>query len=77
LRQGRQCDNNIFDTFFLASKVLGPFRIIPDGWIFEFSINNMQALSFDFVVKDTPEVLPRALRSRGDALKFDFDVLLP
>jgi hypothetical protein len=53
------------------------FRIIPDVRIFEFSIDNMQALSFDFVVKDTPEAQLRALRSRGDALKFDFDVLLP
>jgi hypothetical protein len=37
----------------------------------------MQTLSFDFVVKDTPEARLRALRSRGDELKFDFDVLLP
>jgi hypothetical protein len=37
----------------------------------------MQALSFDFVVKDTPEAQTRALRSQGDVMRFDFDVLLP
>lgn len=77
LRKGCQRDNNIFDTLFFATEVLSPFRIIPDGRIFEFCIDNMQALSFDFVVKDTPEAQPRALRSRVDAMKFDFDVLLP
>jgi len=37
----------------------------------------MQSLGFDFVVKDTPEVLPRARRSRRDGMKFGSDVLRP
>lgn len=37
----------------------------------------MQSLCFDFVVKDTPEVQPRARRSRRVGMKFGSDVLRP
>jgi len=56
---------------------LGALGIIPDVWIFQFGINDMESFGFDVVVKDTPEVLPHARRNLKGVKKFDFDVLRP
>jgi hypothetical protein len=37
-----------------ASQRLGAFRVFPDFWIFQLTINLFQAVTFGSVVKDTP-----------------------
>ncbi len=46
--------DDIFQSLFFAPKILGVLRIVPDGWIFEFCVYNLETFEFDVVVKDTP-----------------------
>ena len=50
-------DNSVYDRFELsplAAKRLSPFRLIPDTWGLELSVDFGQALAALIVVKGTP-----------------------
>ncbi len=77
LRQRRQRHDDVFDALFFAPKILGVFRVVPDFGVFKFGIDNVQALGFYLVVKDTPGEPTRAWRSRRGGTISGSGVRLP
>jgi hypothetical protein len=49
-----ECADDAFQLGAFASEFLGPFRLLPDGGIFEFPQDLGQALALAGIVKGTP-----------------------